>query len=320
MNVIIVSDNLRRSVEIPLPGSRFWVVAALLAAVLGFGTYQLAVRLAERWVETEDPRVAEMVERSRLRGEAERTVLWEQAIDSLQRQISDLEVRVWWLNELGGSIVSEMGIPPERLFPGSGIPLLGGEHLRDTSLGGTRQGALSRLSSSVAALAETGRRVERGFDSLNIYHGRRASMMATVPKEVPVDGYYWRTSGYGYRKDPFTGRRSFHSGYDYAAKRGTPIVAGADGIVTYQGRLGNYGKTVEVYHGWGISTLYGHLSAYRVGVGDFVARDDPIGIVGNTGRSTGRHLHYEVRVDGKPQPYSRTIKRILTERGLTHPQ
>lgn len=306
--------------EIPLPGARFWVVAALLAAALGFGVYHLALRLAERWVETEDPRVAGMVEASRLRGEQERTVLWEQAIDSLQQQISDLEVRIWWLNELGGSIVSEMGIPPERLFPGSGAPLLGGEHLRDISLGGGRQGALSRLSTAVAALESTGRRVERGFDSLGVYNGRRASMLATVPKEVPVDGYYWRTSGYGYRKDPFTGRRSFHSGYDYAAKRGTPIVAAADGIVTHRGRLGNYGKTVEVYHGWGISTLYGHLSDYRVTPGEFVSRDDPIGIVGNTGRSTGRHLHYEVRVDGKPQPFSRTIKRILKERGLSGPR
>ncbi len=276
-----------------------------------------AVRLVERWVRTGDARIAELVDASRAKGEEERRTLWKQAIDSLQQQISDVEVRVWWLNQLGGSIAEEIGVPPQKFFPGSGFPLLGGEYFQDSSFQNDRsENAISHLSSWVAVLNRQSREMTQGFDSMRLYAGRYSMLRNTVPQERPIAGKSRRTSGFGYRRDPFTGRKTFHSGYDFAAQRGTRILAGADGMVVYLGRLGNYGKTIELYHGKGISTLYGHLSDYRVELGDFVSKNDVIGIIGSTGRSTGLHLHYEIRVDGRPRQYSKTIDKILRDRGL----
>ena len=317
MNVIIVSDNLKRSVKIALPGTRFWIVLALAVAGLATVVHLLAVRLVEHWANTNDRRVLKAVELVRAKAEEDRKDLWRQAVDSLQQQISDIEVRMWWLNELGGNIADEIGVPSQKFFPGSKTPLLGGEQLRNISYSTVdRRAAISDMSDRVATAGRLSGAVARGYDSLRSYAGQRAMLQSTVPVERPVDGHSWYTSGYGYRKDPFTGRRTFHSGYDYGALRGTAIIAAAAGMVVYVGRLGNYGKTVEIYHGRGISTLYAHLSKYLVEAGSFVAKGGRIAIVGNTGRSTGTHLHYEVRVDGRPKPYGKTINRLLSERGL----
>lgn len=108
------------------------------------------------------------------------------------------------------------------------------------------------------------------------------------------------TSGFGYRKDPFNGRSALHTGIDFSARRGSSIFATAEGRVAYAGWRRGYGKVVEIEHAFGYETVYAHLSEIRVKVGQRVSRGDRIGDMGSTGRSTGTHLHYEVRVDGKP--------------------
>ncbi|MEM9971394.1 MAG: M23 family metallopeptidase [Pseudomonadota bacterium] len=108
------------------------------------------------------------------------------------------------------------------------------------------------------------------------------------------------SSRFGRRKDPFTGRTAVHGGLDFRAKRGTPIYATASGRVTKAGRHGGYGKLVEIDHGGGITTRYAHLSRINVKKGDKIKRGVGIGKVGSTGRSTGPHLHYEVRRKGRP--------------------
>jgi murein DD-endopeptidase MepM/ murein hydrolase activator NlpD len=112
----------------------------------------------------------------------------------------------------------------------------------------------------------------------------------------PVEGR--ASSGLGFRPDPFTGERSFHSGLDLAAPSGTPVVAMWTGRVLHAGPRGGYGLLVELEHGDGITTRYAHLSGVDVGVGEVVRRGEPIGAVGSTGRSTGPHLHLEVRQHG----------------------
>jgi len=107
------------------------------------------------------------------------------------------------------------------------------------------------------------------------------------------------TSGYGYRRDPFTHERKPHHGIDFGAPRGTPVYAPADGKVVMVKRQYTFGKVIKIDHGYGFETVYGHLNSYNVKVGQTVKRGDLIGAVGNTGRSTGPHLHYEVRVDKK---------------------
>jgi len=117
-----------------------------------------------------------------------------------------------------------------------------------------------------------------------------------TPSIWPVQG--WVTSGFGYRQDPFTGKREMHAGMDIVAPRGTPIVATADGKVVYAGWKSGFGKTVEIDHGWGIRTFYGHCNTIRVAVGKCVKRGEVIATVGATGQATGNHLHYGVTVNG----------------------
>ncbi|MEL6235347.1 MAG: DUF5930 domain-containing protein [Pseudomonadota bacterium] len=129
-----------------------------------------------------------------------------------------------------------------------------------------------------------------------------------LPLAIPVNGTYRFTSGFGTRRDPFNGRTRQHNGIDLAGDRGTPIVATADGTVIFAGRMRGYGKIIKIQHAFGVETLYAHLHRIRVKVGDTVSQGDLIGDMGNTGRSTGTHLHYEVRVNGIPVNPMRYVK------------
>lgn len=108
------------------------------------------------------------------------------------------------------------------------------------------------------------------------------------------------SSSYGYRRDPFNGHAAFHSGLDFPGRYGQPILAAAAGRVTYVGQRQGYGNVVEVDHGHGLMTRYAHLSRFGARVGETVTRGEPIARMGSTGRSTGTHLHFEVRVNGDP--------------------
>jgi murein DD-endopeptidase MepM/ murein hydrolase activator NlpD len=124
----------------------------------------------------------------------------------------------------------------------------------------------------------------------------------SAPNLWPVEGQV--TGSFGERIDPFNGEGAFHSGVDIGSSYGHPIVAPADGVVTVTDTMGGYGKTIMIDHGSGISTRYGHLSGFAVTPGQRVQRGDIIGYVGESGRSTGPHLHYEVRINDTPvNPY-----------------
>ena len=122
-----------------------------------------------------------------------------------------------------------------------------------------------------------------------------------IPSDKPIKTAAAFTSGFGVRSDPFEGRAAMHPGIDLAGPTGTPIYATADGTVLRAGwNAGGYGNLVELDHGRGIATRYGHMSAILVSAGQHVTRGQQIGRMGSTGRSTGSHLHYEVRIDGRP--------------------
>ena len=125
----------------------------------------------------------------------------------------------------------------------------------------------------------------------------REALADATPNRWPADG--WLSASYGYRQDPFTGERDFHSAVDISTRRGQPVYATATGRITSASRSGNYGNLIEIAHGFGLSTRYGHLSEYAVGTGDTVARGDVIGYAGATGRATGVNVHYEVRINGQ---------------------
>lgn len=126
---------------------------------------------------------------------------------------------------------------------------------------------------------------------------KRARIDAT-PSIYPIRGRL--TSSFGRRISPFTGRSEFHEGIDLAAPHGSPVRAAANGKVTFIGYKGSFGKTLVIDHGYGVKTRYAHLSAYLKKVGQKVKKGEPVARVGNSGRSTGPHLHYEVCLHGKP--------------------
>jgi murein DD-endopeptidase MepM/ murein hydrolase activator NlpD len=137
--------------------------------------------------------------------------------------------------------------------------------------------------------------------------------LALVPYRKPVIGEVEFTSGFGVRSDPFLGRAAMHTGLDFRAGTGDPVRATANGKVASSGWSGGYGRMVEIDHGNGLSTRYGHLSEINVKVGDQIRIGQVIGAVGSTGRSTGPHLHYETRIDGEavdPQKFLRAGVRL----------
>ena len=139
---------------------------------------------------------------------------------------------------------------------------------------------------------------EQDFTSLLGQLEEKKNLLACTPSVRPAKG--WISSRFGYRISPFTGRRELHAAYDIANREGSPIISPANGIVTFVGKKGAYGNLVMIDHGYGLVTRYGHLKSIEVKRGSKVRRGEVIAKMGNTGRSTGPHVHYEVRLNGVP--------------------
>jgi murein DD-endopeptidase MepM/ murein hydrolase activator NlpD len=154
------------------------------------------------------------------------------------------------------------------------------------------------LDSRMVGLATEANRELHSLAELSEYFSVRETMLKSTPSIAPARGLL--TSGFGSREDPFTGDHTMHSGLDIATREGVEVVAPASGTVIFAGEKAAYGNCVVIDHGRDITTLYGHLQRYIVKPGDKVERGQHIGNVGNTGRSTGPHVHYEVRINGVP--------------------
>ena len=146
---------------------------------------------------------------------------------------------------------------------------------------------------------------KNSFDSLVKSLDGKRNLLAATPSLRPTRG--WISSEFGYRISPFTGKRELHKGLDIANRHGTPIIAPADGVVTYAKKRWLMGNMVTIDHGYGMVTRYGHLDKFKVEKGTRVKRGDIVGLMGNTGRSTGPHLHYEVILNGVPVDPGRYI-------------
>jgi murein DD-endopeptidase MepM/ murein hydrolase activator NlpD len=161
------------------------------------------------------------------------------------------------------------------------------------------EGHLAALPGKLGSLETEASRQEEMLRQLQGYFDDQRSLLATTPSIWPARG--WVTSDFGTRMDPYTAERKMHEGLDIATPQGQPIYSPSDGTVVFAGVEGGYGKVLVIDHGYGVKTRYGHVSEIFVRAGDRVRRGDKVAAVGNTGRSTGPHLHYEVRVNGLPE-------------------
>jgi murein DD-endopeptidase MepM/ murein hydrolase activator NlpD len=155
------------------------------------------------------------------------------------------------------------------------------------------------LPARLDALGAAAARKEASLAEMQGFLEGQGSRLASTPSIWPAHG--WLTSEFGVRLDPYSAERTMHRGVDIATPHGAAVVAPSDGTVVFSGVEGSYGKVLVIDHGYGLKTRYGHLSEVLVAPGDGVKRGTRVALVGNTGRSTGPHLHYEIRVNGIPE-------------------
>lgn len=228
------------------------------------------------------------------------------SLDATALRIAQLQARVVRLDALGERLIG-LGRLDGGEFDFTQPPALGGP---ETSIGASSHDTpdlmrlLNRLSQDIADR-------EKQLGLLETLLDDRKMQAAAFLAGRPVD-QGWISSRYGYRNDPITGKRGWHNGIDFAGKAGTDVVAVARGLVMYAGYRPGYGKMVEINHGGGYITRYGHQSDLLVKAGEVVKKGEVVGLMGSSGRSTGPHVHFEIHKNGRavdPVTYIRRASR-----------
>lgn len=291
MQLIITDAWLAKSRTIQLNGTKL-VVAALLAAltliVLAAGVYHYVFLKGARegW-----PVVGSLL-RVVVKDEfAQRDRFMRENLDVLARKLGQMQAKLTQLESLGERVSGLAGVNPAeiRIQPGQGGPLVSGRSL-----------SMQELQATLDDLA---RLTDQRTDLLTVLESRlfeqkvRNMMVPTQPPVISATV----GSAFGWRLDPLTGRTALHTGLDFPAMTGTPIVAAAGGVVVTQAFHPEYGNMIEIDHGNDLISRYAHASKVLVNKGDLIKRGQKIAEVGTTGRSTGAHLHFEVWVLGIPQ-------------------
>jgi len=224
-------------------------------------------------------------------------------LNAMAVRLGELQAQLLQLDGLGERLAQMAGLKPKDLPPSEPGKAPG------------RGGPAPTLSRDLSVdefgslLSELSHAVEERSDQLTVLEALLVSTSTNkkfLPSLAPVDGG-WLSSSFGWRIDPFSGQKSFHEGLDFPSESGTPIVAAASGKVIFADVHPQYGKMVEVDHGNGLVTRYAHASRLFVKEGDFIVRGQKIAAVGSTGRATGPHLHFEVRLNGVPQNPARFL-------------
>jgi len=226
-------------------------------------------------------------------------------LDALALQMGEIQARIMQLDAQSDRLAKLAGVKEKdqkkdiakKLPPGRGGPEINAQPVTEAQL--------------QAKIAELMTEIELRSDRLSVFEAKLLQQKIQknmLPSSSPIAVGY-NSSSFGWRADPFTGKTAFHEGLDFTANTGTPIYAAAGGIVTTAVQTPDYGKLVKIDHGSGLESRYAHTSQILVKVGDVVKQGQLIAKVGNTGRSTGAHLHFEVRLNGEPLDPRKYLKR-----------
>ena len=233
--------------------------------------------------------------RERAEALADMAVEAERRLESMTLLLAELQSRVTRLDAVGMNLTQSAGLEPGE-FNFDMAPALGGPLM--TSQEDARE-LIPALEGELFALRTALDDREVQLDILSeLIQGEQIKSDATPSGRPILSG--WLSSRYGTRIDPFSGKKAWHEGVDFAGKAGSNIVAVASGVVSWSGERYGYGKMVEVAHGDGVITRYAHNQENLVKVGDMVRRGDVVALMGNSGRSTGPHVHFEVHKNGRP--------------------
>ncbi|QOJ24454.1 MAG: M23 family metallopeptidase [Gammaproteobacteria bacterium] len=303
MNIIFISSNSDRARKLTLTKARIVLLLSaflciILAAALCLNF--ISLRYADR---LDAPALrAVLVNPQEERHQKIQTHL-QDSLNIMASKLGQMQAQLLRLDALGERLAKSSGIQA-RDFSFNEAPGQGGAR-HDLS---SEELSFSEFSHKLQELSNMlDERTDKlgALDSL-LRHDRITKFV--LPSEMPVETD-WYSSGYGYRIDPFTGKRAFHEGVDFIAEVGAPIKAAAGGVVIYSDRHPEYGNMVEIDHGDDLVTRYAHASKRLVSLGEVVLQGQKIAEVGNTGRSTGPHLHFEIRHKDKPQNPSKFLKK-----------
>jgi murein DD-endopeptidase MepM/ murein hydrolase activator NlpD len=293
LNLLVFTTRSGRTRQIPL-SRRVVVVAALFAFALAFGAGLLAGRMGQPASEPElFAELREALEEQRAEVEAVREQS-DRNVDALAMRLGQLSAHIIRLDALGQRLVNMAGLEDGEFNFGSTPPQGGPDNLEASA--SLQSGEIATLLDELEGEIEDR---SRQLDILEALLGNRR-----LSEEVRLEGRPirsgWMSSGFGYRADPFTGKRAFHGGLDFVSPKGSDVLAIAAGVVTFSGKRANYGNLIEIDHGNGLLTRYGHNKENLVKVGDAVKKGEVIALVGSTGRSTAPHVHLEVIENGRP--------------------
>lgn len=303
MNIIFISSNSDRARKLTL--TKAHIVLSMCAFLLIILATALSLNfISLRYADRIDAPVlrAILVNPQEERHQKIQTHLQDN-LNMMASKLGQMQAQLLRLDALG-----------ERLAESSGI------QSRDFSFKGApgQGGAQNDLSSEELSFSEFSHKLQELSNMLNERTDKLGVLDSllrydritkfVLPSEMPVETD-WYSSGYGYRIDPFTGKRAFHEGVDFAAEVGSPVKAAASGVVIYSDHHPEYGNMVEIDHGDDLVTRYAHASKRLVSLGAVVLQGQKIAEVGNTGRSTVPHLHFEIRHKDKPQNPSKFLKK-----------
>jgi murein DD-endopeptidase MepM/ murein hydrolase activator NlpD len=296
VQVILISSRLAKARSLTL-SLRHALASALLglAVIVGLtgALYWLSLRFA---ADLRIPLVHDLVLAAQ-KNEAERSrEFMQQNLNAMAVKIGEMQAQLTRLDALGERLSTMAGIRPQE-FRFSEAPGLGGA--QSTTIP-PQNLTLTQFNEKVSMLS---RQMESRTDMLGVLEAQmfeQAVRKKAMPTMMPVSSPY-NASSFGYRIDPFTGQQAMHEGIDFTSDIGTPVVAAAGGVVQFAGYHPQYGNMIDIDHGNDLVTRYAHLSKVLVKEGDMVQRGRHIADSGNSGRSTGPHLHFEVRYRGAAQ-------------------
>lgn len=303
MNIIFISNNSERARKLAL--TKIHIVLLMGALSLIIVTVALSLNfISLRYADRIDAPIlrAVLVNPQEERHQKIQTHLQDN-LNVMASKLGQMQAQLLRLDALGERLAESSGIKPGD-FSFNQMPGQGGAH-NDLS---AEELSFSEFSLKLQELSNMlDERTDKlgALDSL-LRHDRITKFV--LPSEMPVETD-WYSSGYGYRIDPFTGKRAFHEGVDFTAEVGASIKAAAGGVVIYSDRHPEYGNMVEIDHGDDLVTRYAHASKRLVNLGEVVLQGQKIAEVGNTGRSTGPHLHFEIRHRDKPQNPAKFLKK-----------